>query len=236
MHAKINDKRNPQKAFLMFERIPQKPYLDIPKELENLEFCTIVHMTALPQTGVACGYFPTFNGKSIQDLHLQGKKIEPKDIQAQTEQFLGFIENGKQLEDLEITNMAHQMGLENLNLLRYDQNNKSVDLTVPLSDEDFETVATKPIKTINGVIQQIKNSPNGVFHFACHLYEPPAPPLFGLDIFKTGRGIDHWVLISLIKQVGQKPQMIYLDSINKPLSNNQLAHTFIISLYNKLFR
>jgi hypothetical protein len=213
----------------LFSGLEQKEYLDIPRDLKNLEHCIITQPRSPNQSGLSCGYWTTFNSKSVQTLHLLGKKIEPKDIQQQAEQFLGFIEKGKQLEDTEIINIGNQLGLENLHLIRYDSTRATVDLTVPLSDEELALAATKQIKTLDNIVQQIKNSPNGIFHFACHLYKPP---VFGWNFM---RGIDHWVLISLIKQAGQKSYMIYLDSMNTPLCNNTLAHDIIVSLYTKLF-
>lgn len=203
---------------------PDTVYLDIPKNLENLPHCKIEQWRANQQTNNGCGYNTTFNADGINQLVQKGQPFTPQDLQNHTQECLKNIneelKNGAFQEDDVLHLIAEHLGLHNnFYILHYDK----VQKTIGLNAVEDGPAAINPLQTLIG---KIKASPNGIFHFACHVQ---IPIFFGLST------VDHWTLLSLIKQAGQQPHMIYLDSLNAPLKNNEEATRITTLLYNKLF-
>lgn len=69
------------------------------------------------------------------------------------------------------------------------------------------------------IIQSIRNNRNIVAHFMC-----------GINVESVDRP-DHAVLVSIVKQEGQLPKIIYMDCNNEPILDQSMSAAFIHYLY-----
>ena len=148
------------------------------------------------QTGSSCGYHSVYNAQAVETLALAGRPLTAASIVQEAGQYRNFIQRDAILGDI-IIDLANQLGIENLYCI-----NGGNGLAFGGSSQN----AQDGHLFLNDVATQRQHAQLMIGHF----------------VVNTG---GHWVVFSVIKNPGQEATVLYMDSINTPLSHNRVAQT-----------
>lgn len=156
------------------------------------------HLKVEQQTGVSCGYHATFNACAIEELFREGKQLTSQAIQNSAKQYHHLIRNNHAIEISEIINtLVPQVKLTNCYFLKIE-NRK-----VQPAGITFDIHQTLEVQ-----IKQLSITDKKIIHCICN----------------TGW---HWVTVSIIKDAGKEPYIVYANSTNTPVTVGSPAYTFI---------
>jgi len=155
----------------------------------------IQQINVMQQTGSSCGYHAVYNAQAVETLALQGRQLVAAAVVGQARQYREFIQKDALLGDT-IIDLASQLGIGNL----YCINGRNNGLSFAGSSQG----AQDGDLFLQDIATQREYGYPKVGHF----------------VVNTG---GHWVVFSVIKHVGQQPIVLYMDSLNTPLSRNRTA-------------
>lgn len=148
------------------------------------------------QTGSSCGYHAVFNAKAVETLALQGRQLTAAAVVQEARQYRQHIQRDALLADT-IIDLANQLDIENLYCVNGGRGLAFAGSSLGSQDG-------------NQFLADIAAQ------------RQPAHTMIGHFVVNTG---GHWVVFSVVKQPGQEPTVLYMDSINTPLSRNRTAQT-----------
>lgn len=184
----------------------------LPQSLRMLEGAQIYHFVTGGQKGLQCGPRAVANALAIRDLVLCSGVLSAAN---QRERAAKYTFAGKKVENIEWIKVGRLMRKENLKNAFILLKNP---YTKPGSKESPYILYSALFETCLRIDE-----------CACLMQE--SAEITGHVICRTG---EHWVAVSIIKQQGQKPIMIYMDSCNSSLSDTCVATEFIKFLYHQI--
>jgi len=190
--------------------VPVRPVsgeMPLPMSLKRLEGISIHHIVVTQQGSNQCGSRSVANALAIQDLIMSGQSLNSSTIKAQASQYDRILINHT-LEWFEVANLAHRNNLFNAHIMaRIPQKQKEAVYPYVIYSTDGQE------HSLDDLAASLLTHETMTAHIICN----------------TG---GHWVLVTIIKQEGKIPQMLYMDSGNGKLQDNSVATAFIHFLYN----
>lgn len=167
-----------------------------------------VVLQANKQTGATCGPHAAINAQAINYLWKADKPITAHNIQNQAKIYHNYItKETNNLWDNELINFAGNINLLHIEDFYILHINKHAHIQIPYNNPEAVYAALQKIKTVHKALK----------HCICHI----GPPKGG-----------HWVLISVIKEPGNAPRLVYLDSANAEVKPGSAQHKLIEYVYN----
>lgn len=120
------------------------------------------------------------------------------------DEITGAIGSSTMSEIADITGFCEGLAIRNVYFQKYDNTQGIQPAGQLLDDQDLDTT-----------IKSFKSNPTGLIFFICHTQV-------------------HWILVAVIKKENGKPQMLYLDSKNEPLTENSIGVKHIESIAKRL--
>ena len=200
----------------------QKPatesQFDVPCELQNKRF---THLQSKQQSKFTCGWWTLANALALQQLMNKNLPINAANIKTHAQINYNQMwkkhpnnnKTGWLLGD-KLTEIARSMQLTNLFIVtKYqptaqDRRNgtaKQVNFSNPFNNQ-----------TINQLIGAIEQQGQGIVNFAYF-------------------NVNHWILMSMIKERGKPRRLVYLDSQNLPLEFYRVERPDVIQLVESVY-
>ncbi len=148
------------------------------------------------QAGSSCGYHSVYNAQAVETLALDGRQLTAAAVVQEARQYKNFIERDAILGDT-IIDLANQLDIGNLYCI--SGRNGLVFAGSSMGAQDGN-------QFLNDIATQRYQDQSMIGHF----------------VVNTG---GHWVVFSVIKHPGQEMTIVYMDSLNTPLSRNRTAQT-----------
>lgn len=172
-----------------------------------------------------CGSRSLANALAIRDA-LESKSLDPKIVKQKAGRY-NWMHTSDNLTNVDIIEKAQRQNLENFYIVDYltqdlvKRNRKKANpfTIISSSDHDEMVCGDNEVRINQEVIEKIRSNDTITAHFTCFL-EPTDED-----------NIAHAVLVSLIKQKGKRPSMIYMDSCNVPLQQEWQAAAYMSYLY-----
>jgi hypothetical protein len=177
--------------------------LPLPKSLTSLPHVMVHHIKVTQQTGCQCGSRSVANALAVQDLVCAGQPLTAGNIRSKASCYDRILIN-RVIDDYELVQLALKNKLHNAHIVCKNPVFKDAALW-PYIVTSIETWDN----SLEAITTAIKNESNILMQLICN----------------TG---GHWVLLSIIKHEGQKPQILYMDSCN-----GQLQDSSFITAYTK---
>ena len=201
-HAQAKPAQRPIRAI----HAPAAEQLPLPARLQALGNATIIHCRVTQQGSNQCGSRSVANALAVQNIIMSGEALTPANIRAHASHFDGILIN-RVIEDNVVADLADTHGLENtLIMAKIPKEQKGVNEPFIVYSLDAQT------HSLDALVENMLTNETMTAHIICN----------------TG---GHWVLVTVIKQAGQKPTILYMDSGNAPLANNSIATDMIQYLY-----
>ena len=181
--------------------------LPLPMSLRRLAGVSIHHIVVTKQGSNQCGSRAVANALAVQDVIMSGQTLNSSTIRAQAAQYDRILMNHT-LEWYEVANLAHRNNLFNAHIMARTprEQTEAVHPYVIYSTDGHEY-------SLDDLAASLLTHETMTAHIICN----------------TG---GHWVLVTIIKQEGHAPQMLYMDSCNGMLQNDSSATAYIHYLYN----
>jgi len=181
--------------------------LPLPMSLRRLAGVSIHHIVVTMQGSSQCGSRSVANALAVQDVIMSGQSLNSSTIRAQASQYDRILINHI-LEWAEVANLARRNNLFNAHIM------------ARIPKEQTEAVYPYVVYSTDGQEHSLDD-------LAASLLTHET--MTAHVICNTG---GHWVLITIIKQEGHAPQMLYMDSCNGILQDDSAATAYICYLYN----
>lgn len=185
-----------------------------PKSLQSLGNCVVTQCRVAQQEECSCGYHTMFNAKFIDDALAQNKKIDVRALQQNTPQAIKEFGRKKNIIPGWIKGNLLEEYAKEIGLAHYHE--EDIPKNAPIRDNYCDTLS-QPINPWDALDLYNKAS------FAEYR-------VFNIISYK------HFVLVAVIKRPHTPLHIIYMDSLNTPLANNQEAQNIIQGLYNAITR
>lgn len=197
---------------------------ELSKELSEIDLCYYESIQQ-PQSENTCGSRSLANALAISDA-VENDRLNPQVVKKCAASY-NWMHANDNLTNVDIIEKAQEHELENVYVIDYltkdlcKRNRKKANpFTIISSTDHDEMVCGANEGRINDeIIKKIRSNQNITAHFICFL-EPIADD-----------AIAHAVLVSLIKQKGKKPSLIYMDSCNTPLKQEWQAAAYMSYIY-----
>lgn len=183
--------------------------LPIPRSLQALHGAAVRHIIVTRQGPNQCGSRSVANALAVQDLIRAGQPINSVNIRARAAHY-DHILISHVIETATVERLANRNGLVNAHTMARAPR----ALLGRGANTEFMIASTAhpEYNSLDRLVATFRTQPTTAAHILCN----------------TG---GHWVAISIIKQEGQMPQILYMDSGNGPLKDNSVATGFIRYLY-----
>ncbi|HML19063.1 MAG TPA: hypothetical protein PKD74_00630 [Candidatus Dependentiae bacterium] len=181
--------------------------LPLPMSLRRLAGVSIHHIVVTKQGSDQCGSRSVANALAVQDVIMSGQTLNSSSIRAQASQYDRILINHI-LEWAEVANLACRNNLFNAHIM------------ARIPKEQTEAVYPYVVYSTDGQEHSLDDLATSLL-----THETMTAHI----ICNTG---GHWVLITIIKQEGHVPQMLYMDSCNGILQDDSAATAYICYLYN----
>ena len=180
--------------------------MPIPKSLQGLDKANIIHFKATQQGPNQCGSRSVANALAVQEIINADEPLTSANIRNHAAHYDGILIN-QVIEDDIVANLARENHLFNAHVLAKSPKEQTGEHP-PYVVYSLDTQSHSLEELIDSMlIESI---------------------LTAQLICNTG---GHWVLISIVKQEGKKPLILYMDSGNGQLNDNSPATSFILYLY-----
>jgi hypothetical protein len=181
--------------------------LTIPRSLQDLDRAAIHPIEATQQTGVQCGSRAVANALGIQDCILAEQPLISANIRANASKYDHILIN-QILEWNQVADLANENHLFNAHIMAKTPSTQKnpVNPYIVYSTDAQEY-------SLDNLVETMLTHPTFTAHVICN----------------TG---GHWVLVTIIKQEGHIPQILYMDSCNGQLGDDSVATAYIHYLYD----
>ncbi len=181
--------------------------LPLPTSLSSLKGVSIHHIVVTQQGPNQCGSRAVANALAVQDVIMSGQPLNSSIIRAQAAQYDRILVN-RALEWSEVANLARRNKLFNAHIMaRMPKEQTDAEYPYVVYSTDGNQ------SSINDLAASLLMHGRMTAHIICN----------------TG---GHWVLVTIIKQEGRMPQILYMDSCNGRLQDNSAATKYICYLAN----
>lgn len=182
----------------------------LPRTLQTLPGVAIRHIMVTRQGPSQCGSRAVANALATQDLIHAATPLTSANIQARAHAYNHILINHV-IDDQEVRNIARTNHLMNAHIMSRrpaQQHEKS-------SPFIMQSIATYS-HSLDEFVESMLTRQTITTNIICN----------------TG---GHWVLITIVKQEGKIPQILYMDSCNSPLSDSSFATSCIKYLHQIAF-
>ncbi len=208
-----------------------------------------------PQSGTACGYHAVANAWAIQETIKNNLPLVPSNINDKAAFSFANREDDNELSVNEVLDRVNLRDYKTnqVYVLKFDHESNSVSVAESVS-ELLDTMTNSALDINNverekGVTQLLDNDSNQyaeretAYNTLIEKYKkdtnnvPSVTHFICLSKFNNSKDsvMNHWVVISIVKDQKNSLSMIYCDSLNTSLDDSPIRYAMVKKLYEVIF-